>query len=91
MSAEALSGLAGKRPDKHVTLYVASGCHLCDAALEVVRAVQADVGFELAIVAIDGDAQLEAAYRAHLPVLEIDGERAFTYVVPPEALRARIA
>ena len=41
-------------------------------------------------VDIDGDAALEAAYRESIPVVEIDGERAFTYFVPPDALRQRL-
>jgi hypothetical protein len=44
--------------------------------------------FEL--VRIDGDPELEAAYRTSIPVVEIDGERAFTYFVQPEALRRRL-
>jgi hypothetical protein len=59
--------------------------------LEVVREAQAELAFELEVVAIDGDPVLEAEYRAHLPVLEIDGERAFTYFVEPNALRERLA
>ena len=39
---------------------------------------------------IGGDATLEARYRESLPVIEIDGERAFTSCVQPEALRARL-
>ena len=34
--------------------------------------------------------ELEAAYRTSIPVVEIDGERAFTYFVQPEALRRRL-
>jgi hypothetical protein len=41
-------------------------------------------------VAIDGDPELEASYRTSLPVVEIDGERAFTYFVQPGALRRRL-
>jgi hypothetical protein len=41
-------------------------------------------------VDISGDAELEARYREHLPVVEIDGERAFTYFVQPDALRRRL-
>jgi hypothetical protein len=52
--------------------------------------VQAEVGFELALVDIDGDPELEARYREYLPVVEIEGERAFTYFVEPDALRARL-
>lgn len=52
--------------------------------------MQARLGFDLEVVAIDGDPDLEARYRAHLPVVEVDGERAFTYVVDPAALEARL-
>ena len=41
-------------------------------------------------VDIGGDPELEARYREHLPVVEVDGERAFTYFVQPEALRRRL-
>jgi hypothetical protein len=47
-------------------------------------------GREFERVEIDGDAELEAAYRTSLPVVEVDGERAFTYYVHPEALRRRL-
>jgi hypothetical protein len=45
-------------------------------------------GFER--VEIDGDPDLEAAYRTSIPVVEIDGERAFAYFVHPEELRSRL-
>jgi hypothetical protein len=45
-------------------------------ALAVVRDAQAELGFELELVDIDGDPELEAHYREHLPVIEIDGARA---------------
>ncbi len=71
-------------------VYTAEGCGLCGRALEVVREVRDEVAFELEVVDIGGDPELEARYREHLPVIEIDGERAFTYFVDPEALRARM-
>ena len=46
--------------------------------------------FALDVVGIDGDPDLEARYRELLPVVEIDGERAFVYHVPPDALRRRL-
>ncbi|MDQ3671656.1 MAG: glutaredoxin family protein [Actinomycetota bacterium] len=52
---------------------------------------QAEAGFDLEVVSIDGDPDLEARYRELLPVVEIDGERAFTYFVGPTALRARLS
>ena len=41
-------------------------------------------------VDIAGSPELEAAYRASIPVVEIDGERAFTYFVQADALRQRL-
>jgi len=76
---------------KRVAFYTAAGCGLCSRALEVVHEVRASTGFELEIVSIDSDPDLEARYREHLPVVEIDGQRAFTHFVEPAALRARLA
>jgi glutaredoxin len=76
---------------RRVVLYTAEACSLCTRALQVVHDVQADAWFELEVVPIDGDPDLEARFREHLPVLEIDGERAFTYFVEPNALRERLS
>ena len=46
--------------------------------------------FDLELVDIGGDAALEAAYREYLPVIEIDGVRAFTYFVSVDALLDRL-
>jgi Glutaredoxin-like domain (DUF836) len=54
-------------------------------------ALRDELGFELEEVAIDDDADLEARYRELIPVVEIDGEQAFVYFVPPEALRRKLA
>ena len=53
-------------------------------------AAREDCEFELQEVDVSGDPQLELRYREWLPVVEIDGERAFVYYVPPEALRRRL-
>jgi hypothetical protein len=49
------------------------------------------VEFELEEVDIADNPDLEARYREWLPVVEIDGERAFTYFVQPDALRRKLA
>ena len=48
-------------------------------------------GAEFEEVDITGVAELEARYREWLPVVEIDGERAFVYYVDPAAFRRKIA
>jgi hypothetical protein len=69
-------------------VYHADGCHLCARALEVVAQV---CGSAFESVDIGGEPELEERYRESIPVVEIDGERAFTYFVQPEALRRRLA
>lgn len=76
-------------PRPRVTVYHAAGCHLCERALAVVEAARDELGFALERVDIGGDPDLEARYRELIPVVEIDGNVAFTYFVPPDALRAR--
>ena len=74
-------------PDGHgIVLYHAQGCSLCDRA----RSVLDTVGAEYGSVDITGVPELESAYREWLPVVEIDGERAFVYRIPHEGLRRRL-
>jgi glutaredoxin len=75
---------------RRVTFFAAPGCHLCEQALAVVHEARARAPFELETVDITGDPRLEAEYRTLLPVIEIDGVRAFTYFVTVEALLDRI-
>jgi len=74
-----------------VTLFHAPGCHLCERARGRLEELRAELGFELCEVDISGNTALESAYREWLPVVELDGERLFTYYVHPEALRRRLA
>jgi glutaredoxin len=71
-------------------VYHAAQCHLCERALAQVRALHDELEFELQEIAIDGDPELEAAYRELIPVVEIDGERVFTYYVHEAAFRRRL-
>ena len=74
-----------------VVLYHAEGCHLCERARAILEQVRKDVDFELREIQIDGDPELEERYREWLPVVEIDGERAFVYYVDPDAFRRKLA
>jgi len=75
------------RPQPSVVLYSAEGCHLCEKA----RAVLSESGAAFEEVDIGGNPQLEAAYREWLPVVEIDGQRAFVYFVNPAAFQRKLS
>jgi Glutaredoxin-like domain (DUF836) len=57
----------------------------------VLDEVRVEHPFELEEVDIGGDPELEPRYREWLPVVEVDGERVFTYHVHSEALVRRLA
>ena len=73
---------------RRVTLFTAQGCSLCGPVRRRLEAVRAELPFEFEEVDITGVPELEREYRECLPVVEIDGERAFVYRVDEEALRA---
>jgi len=52
--------------------------------------VLVDAGVEFDEIDVTGDERLEAEYREWLPVVEIDGERAFVYYVDEAALLRKL-
>jgi glutaredoxin len=74
-----------------VRVYSAAGCHLCDVAKELLEREQPALGFELTVVDITGDPELEAAYRPEIPVVYVAGRKAFKYHVDAAELRRRVA
>jgi glutaredoxin len=78
-----------RRPN--VTVFHAQGCHLCERAVDQLRAFRAELEFDLEEIDITGVEHLEAKYREWLPVVEIDGRRRFTYHLQPDAFRRAVA
>jgi glutaredoxin len=58
-----------------VTIYSRHNCHLCEVAKSVVESAQNEADFELEIVFIDGNPELETLYGEEVPVTMIDGKR----------------
>ncbi|GGF45313.1 thioredoxin family protein [Marmoricola endophyticus] len=63
------------RPEPRVVVYSRPGCHLCEAALEIVARVCADLEETFVEVDITGDDDLLASYAEEIPVTLVDGER----------------
>jgi hypothetical protein len=57
----------------------------------VVDAMSREMRFDLEEVDVDGDPALVAAYGEEVPVLLVNGRKAFKYRVTPTELRARLA
>lgn len=62
-------------PSARVRLYSRPGCHLCDAAREVVERVCADLGTAYDEVDITTDERLLQEYGEQIPVTLVDGAR----------------
>ena len=74
-----------------VVLYSRPGCHLCDAARDVLLAERSRTWFELVEVDVAGDDLLEREYGIRIPVVEIDGRERFEYRVDPRTLARYLA
>jgi len=57
-----------------LTLYGRSYCHLCDEMITALQKLQANHRFELRVLDVDAEAQLEQRYGERVPVL-VHGER----------------
>jgi glutaredoxin len=76
---------------REVVLYGRPGCHLCDEARAVLERVRAELPFALVECDIEQDEALLRAYLERIPVVALDGEELFDYVVDERELRRRLA
>jgi len=74
-----------------VTLYTRKGCCLCDDAKRVLESVRALAVFELHEVDIDSDSGLRSSYNDEVPVIAINGRKAFKYRVSERELLKKLA
>lgn len=62
-----------------VVVYSRKGCHLCDIVKETLTKFQGDADFQWRDVDIDVEPQLSQKYNDDVPVVFIDGRKAFKY------------
>ena len=73
-----------------VALYTRAGCHLCEAAREILIRAQARHGFELHERDIEADERLLHRFLERIPVVAIDGVEAFELFVDESELEQRL-
>ena len=73
-----------------LTLYSRRDCCLCDEMKAVIEKVAAATPFEFAEFDIDTDDALRAQYNDQVPVLFVDGRKAFKYRVTVKQLARRL-
>jgi glutaredoxin len=77
-------------PVPAVTLYTRVDCHLCDVVKAVLDDARRERAFDLTTIDVDSDPELVRLYDQEVPVVAINGRKAFKYRVDPAALRARL-
>jgi glutaredoxin len=73
-----------------LVFYTREGCTLCKHAKAVILAAQRKTDFDFREVDIGWEGELYDLYKYDIPVVEIDGKRAFKHRVDPDALQARL-
>ena len=58
-----------------VVIYSRDNFHLCQEAEKIVREVLTEIPFELEVIYIDGDQELERLYGEEVPVTLINGAK----------------
>jgi glutaredoxin len=74
-----------------VTLYTRRGCCLCDEAKHVLAAARARVAFDCEEIDIDVHTEWLALYNEEVPVIAIDGRKAFKYRIGMDEFLKRLA
>jgi glutaredoxin len=73
-----------------LTLYSRKDCCLCDEMKDTIRQVSAKIPLDLDEIDVDGAAELQAEYGAEVPVLFIDGRKAFKDRVTVQELTKKV-
>lgn len=71
-------------------LYTRPGCHLCEEMKEVIRRVGASVRFEIDEIDIDGSEELRDRFGSEIPILFINGRKAFKHRATVKELHKRL-
>ena len=58
-----------------VVIFSRQNCHLCHEAEKIVREVLLEISFDLEVINIDGNAELESLYGEEVPVTVINGAK----------------
>lgn len=72
-------------------VYSRRDCCLCDEALEQIEAARGSAVFSLQVVDVDTDPVLAERYGHEVPVVEIDGRKAFKYRLTTRQLLRRLS
>ena len=62
-----------------MVVYSREGCHLCDVVKDTLKQMEGEAEFRWQVVDIDRDPELKEKFNEEVPVVFIDGRKAFKY------------
>jgi glutaredoxin len=74
-----------------VKLYTRQDCCLCEEMKKVIQELGAEIPMEVEEIDVDSDPELVKAFGEEVPVLFINGRKAFKYRVTVEDLKKRLS
>jgi glutaredoxin len=74
-----------------VILYSRKGCHLCEIVKESLAKLQKRGGFTLQEIDVDSDADTRRLYNDEVPVIFINGRKAFKYHMDEQEFLRKLA
>ena len=76
---------------REVVVYSRRGCHLCEIVKESLSKLHKRGGFDWREVDVDGDAELRRLYNDEVPVIFINGRKAFKYRMDEQEFLRKLA
>jgi glutaredoxin len=76
---------------RSVVLYSRKGCHLCEVVKESLAKLSRQSSFQWREVDVDSDDQLRRQFNDEVPVVFIDGKKAFKYRMDERDFLRRIS
>jgi glutaredoxin len=76
---------------REVIIYSRKGCHLCEIVKESLIKLERRGGFTWREVDVDSDAELRRLYNDEVPVILIDGRKAFKYRMDEQEFLRKLA
>ncbi|MFZ3264856.1 MAG: glutaredoxin family protein [Terriglobales bacterium] len=76
---------------REVILYSRKGCHLCEVVKESLVKLQKRGGFTWREIDVDSDSEIRRLYNDEVPVVHINGRKAFKYRMDEQDFLRKLA
>jgi len=78
-------------PPLILTVYSRAYCHLCDEMIEALQGLQGLFHFDIAVIDVDADPELERRHGESVPVLMHDGRELCHFRLVPSIVTAYLS